>query len=124
MMGRGYHGGMSVETETPVLSVTARAAEKAISLAEREGYEQPRLRVRVVAGGCSGFSTKLSFEQASAPDDLVIEAHGLSVLVDPKSIPIMAGSTLEYSDAMLGGGFRVENPRAVHRCACGESFSV
>lgn len=116
--------GMSVETDTPVLSVTRRAAEKAISLAQREGYEDPRLRVRVVAGGCSGFSTKLSFERETAPDDLVIEAHGLSVLVDPKSIPIMAGSTLEYSDAMLGGGFRVENPRVVHRCACGESFSV
>ncbi len=116
---------MSVETEVPVLSVTRRAAEKAISLAKREGYEEdPHLRVRVVAGGCSGFSTRLSFEREAAPDDLVIEAHGLNVLVDPKSIPIMAGSTLEYSDAMLGGGFRVENPRAVHECACGESFSI
>jgi iron-sulfur cluster assembly protein len=78
----------------------------------------------VVAGGCSGFSYKLSFERDSAEGDSVIEAHGLKVLVDGKSLPIVAGSTLEFSDAMLGGGFRVDNPQAVHECACGESFSI
>jgi iron-sulfur cluster assembly accessory protein len=115
---------MSVDTDIPVLLVSRRAAEKALELGKREGFEQPHLRVRVIAGGCSGFATRLSFEHAAAPDDVVIHAHGLSVLVDPKSVPIMAGSTLEFSDAMLGGGFSVENPRAVHRCACGESFSI
>jgi iron-sulfur cluster assembly accessory protein len=45
-------------------------------------------------------------------------------VVDPKSAPIVAGSTIEYSDAMLGGGFKVNNPQAVHECACGESFSI
>jgi len=43
---------------------------------------------------------------------------GLRVLIDPKSAPIVAGSTLEFSDAMLGGGFKVNNPQAVHECAC------
>ena len=65
-----------------------------------------------------------SFEREQASDDNVIEAHGLKVLVDPKSVPIVAGSTLEFSDAMLGGGFKVNNPQAVHECACGESFSI
>jgi len=78
----------------------------------------------VVAGGCSGFSYKLSFEGTQSPNDHVIEAHGLKVLVDPKSAPIVAGSTLAFSDALLGGGFRIDNPQAVHECACGESFSV
>ena len=44
----------------------------------------------------------------------LIEAHGLPVLVDPRSAPIVAGSTIEFSDAMLGGGFKVNNPQAVH----------
>jgi iron-sulfur cluster assembly protein len=112
------------DTATEIIGVTARAAEKAISLSAREGYSEPHLRIRVVAGGCSGFSYKLSFEAGEAPGDHVIEAHGLRVLIDPKSVPILAGSTLEFSDAMLGGGFRMNNPQAVHECACGESFSV
>jgi iron-sulfur cluster assembly protein len=48
----------------------------------------------------------------------------MRLLVDPKSAPIVEGSTLEFRDTMLGGGFKVNNPRAVHECACGESFSV
>ena len=115
---------MSTETGTQVIGITPLAAEKAISLAKREGFEEPFLRLRVLAGGCSGFSYKLSFEREQASDDNVIEAHGLKVLVDPKSVPIVAGSTLEFSDAMLGGGFKVNNPQAVHECACGESFSI
>lgn len=115
---------MSDGASTGVLGVTEMAAAKAISLATREGYAQPHLRLRILAGGCSGFTYKLSFEAEPDPDDTVVEAHGLKVLIDSKSAPIVAGSTLEFSDAMLGGGFKVNNPRAVHECACGESFSI
>lgn len=115
---------MSVETNNAVFGVTELAARKAISLGEREGHADPHLRVRVVAGGCSGFEYKLSFEDEPADADRVISAHGLKVVIDPKSIPILDGSILEFNDALLGGGFRVNNPRAVHECACGESFSV
>ena len=118
-----YHGSVS-DTATQVIEVTERAAEKAIGLARREGFERPCLRLRVTAGGCSGFSYRLSFEGSPEPEDLVMKAYGLTVLVDPKSAPIVAGSTLEFSDALLGGGFKVNNPQAVHECACGESFSI
>ena len=113
-----------MSTETQVLAVTERAATKAIQLGSREGYEDACLRVRVLAGGCSGFTYKLSFEGAPQADDYVVDAFGLRVLVDPKSAPIVAGSTLEFNDALLGGGFKVNNPQAVHECACGESFSI
>ena len=111
-------------TDTQVLAVTERAAAKAMQLGAREGYEDPCLRVRVLAGGCSGFTYKLSFEPEPEATDHVVEAFGLRVLVDPKSAPIVAGSTLEFNDALLGGGFKVNNPQAVHECACGESFSL
>ena len=114
---------MSQATMQPV-SVTERAAEKAIALAQREGYSEPILRLRVLAGGCSGFSYKLSFENERQPDDHIVDAFGLRVLVDPVSAPIVMGSTIEFNDALLGGGFKVNNPQAVHECACGESFSV
>ena len=113
-----------MDTATQPVGVTQRAAEKAIQLSAREGFERPFLRLRVLAGGCSGFSYKLSFEAGSAADDRVIEAHGLTVLIDPRSVPIVEGSTIEFVDAMLGGGFKVNNPQAVHECACGESFSI
>jgi iron-sulfur cluster assembly protein len=112
------------DTKTEPIAVTQRAAEKAIALARREGHADAFLRLRVTAGGCSGFSYKLSFEEGPQPGDHVVAAFGLRVLVDPKSAPIVAGSTLEFKDAMLGGGFKVDNPQAVHECACGESFSI
>jgi iron-sulfur cluster assembly protein len=115
---------MSDQATTLEFDVTPGAAEKAISLSAREGYAEPYLRLRVLAGGCSGFTYKLSFEREPAGDDLRLEAYGLTVLIDPKSAPVVAGSTLEFNDAMLGGGFKVNNPQAVHECACGESFSI
>lgn len=115
---------MATDVRTPLLAVTERAARKALQLGAREGFDPVHLRLRVLAGGCSGFTYKLSFEHGPAEGDAVIEAFGLPVLVDPKSAAIVAGSTLEFSDALLGGGFKVNNPQSVHECACGESFSI
>ncbi len=109
---------------TAVLTVTGKAARKARQLAGKDGRPDASLRLRVVAGGCSGFSYQLSFVEASEPDDHVIEVDGFQVLVDPRSAPIVAGSTLDFDDSLLGGGLKVRNPNAVHECACGESFSV
>lgn len=107
------------------IGVTDKAARKVAQLAEKEGRAAALIRLRVVAGGCSGFSYRLAFEDAPAPDDLVVEAAGgVLVLVDPRSAGIVRGSTLELDENLLGGGLKVRNPQAVHECACGESFSV
>jgi len=108
----------------PVITVTEKAARRAAALAEKQGRPGACLRVRVVAGGCSGFSYELGFEDAPAEADHVIEGPGIRVLVDEKSAPIVEGSTLDFNDALLGGGLRMYNPRAVHECACGESFAI
>ena len=107
-----------------VIAVTDKAARRIRALAEKEGRAEPILRVRVVAGGCSGFSYELGFAERPEAGDHVIERDGVRVLVDPKSAPIVEGSTLEFHDALLGGGLKMLNPHAVHECACGESFSV
>jgi iron-sulfur cluster assembly accessory protein len=112
-------------TTTPLITVTDGAAAKARALAEREGRAGAALRVRVTAGGCSGFTYRLTFEQAPAADDVVVRGpDGFEVLIDPASAPIVRGSTLEFHDAMLGGGLRMVNPQATHECACGDSFSL
>jgi iron-sulfur cluster assembly accessory protein len=112
-----------MERTATVITVTDGAARKIRQLAEKQATD-PILRVRVVAGGCSGFSYELSFDAPSEVDHVVSAADGVRVRVDPKSAPIVEGSTLEFNDALLGGGLKMVNPRAVHECACGESFSV
>lgn len=110
---------------TDVITVTEPAARRIAALAHKEGRSLPILRIRVTAGGCSGFTYDMSFDDRPADDDTVVEAaDGVRVLVDPVSAPIVRGSTLEFNDAMLGGGLRMRNPQAVHECACGDSFSV
>ena len=91
-----------MEQTTTVITVTDRAAGKIRQLAAKEGRTEPVLRVRVVAGGCSGFSYDLSFADAPEGDDHVIHgAEGVRVLVDRRSAPIVEGSTLEFNDAPL-----------------------
>ena len=114
---------MSEQATQQVLVVTEKAAQRARTIAEREGRFDACLRVRVVAGGCDGFSYDLGFDDP-ADDDNVIEVAGFRVLVDPRSAPILAGSTLEFNDSLVGGGLKVYNPQATHECACGKSFSI
>ncbi len=108
-----------------VITVTERAERKARQLAEKEGRPDAALRVRVLAGGCSGFTYELSFTEVPGPDDAVIQAPGgFRVLIDPASQPILRGSTLDFDDALMGGGLKMLNPQAKHECACGDSFSI
>jgi iron-sulfur cluster assembly protein len=115
---------VDVQTDAPVLAVTEKAARRVRSVAEREGRPQAYLRVRVVAGGCDGFTYELGLEDERADGDQVIEAYGLGVLVDGRSAPILQGSILEFNDSLLGGGLKVYNPQAVHECTCGKSFAI
>jgi iron-sulfur cluster assembly protein len=93
-------------------------------VAERQGRPDALLRIRIVAGGCDGFEYEMGLEETAAENDQVLEAHGLRVLVDPRSAPILRGSVLEFRDVMLGGGLKVVNPQATHECTCGKSFSI
>ncbi len=113
-----------METTRDVITITEKAAGRIQVLADREGRPEAVLRLRVTAGGCSGFAYKLSLEDAADDDDRVVEGHGIRVLIDPRSVPIVTGSTLDFNDALLGGGLRVRNPNATNECACGDSFSV
>lgn len=94
-------------------------------LAEHQAPEGAALRVGVRGGGCSGLSYVVEVDTEGAkPNDIVIEAFGATVLVDPRSMRVLAGTTLDYKVGLMDAGFNFINPRATRTCGCGESFSI
>lgn len=82
------------------------------------------IRLGVKTSGCSGLAYKLEFADAAQPEDLVYESHGVKVLIDPKSLPYIDGTELDYTKEGLNEGFKFNNPNVKGECGCGESFSV
>jgi len=82
------------------------------------------LRVGVKTTGCSGMAYKLEFADMADPDDAQFESHGVKVFVDPKSLPYIDGTELDFVREGLNEGFRFNNPNVKSECGCGESFNV
>ena len=82
------------------------------------------LRIGVRTSGCSGMAYKLEFADAVEPSDLQFESHGVRVVVDPKSLPYVDGTELDYTREGLNEGFKFRNPNVKDECGCGESFNV
>lgn len=114
---------MSIQQETPVITVTESAATKVRDLLEAEGDAAMALRVAVRPGGCSGFSYEMFFDSDMADDDVKTDVGGVRVVVDPASAPLLVGAVLDYKDSLQGGGFAITNPNAERTCGCGQSFS-
>jgi iron-sulfur cluster assembly protein len=82
------------------------------------------LRIGVRTSGCSGMAYKLEFADEAGSDDLQFASHGVTLLVDPKSLPYIDGMELDYTREGLNEGFRFNNPNVKNQCGCGESFGV
>jgi iron-sulfur cluster assembly protein len=107
-----------------LIKVTASAARKLGSLLQKQGRPGGVLRVAVIGGGCSGLQYKMDLQDQPANRDILVESAGVKVVVDPKSALYVAGSELDFIDALQDGGFKVKNPNAAASCSCGESFSA
>ena len=107
----------------PKFDMTQRAVSKVKELREKmRGGEY--LKIGVVGGGCSGFSYKMNFTNSiSLLEDHFFQFDGLKVAIDRKSMPLLDGTTLDYTDELHGGGFKFNNPNAGPTCGCGESFA-
>ncbi|MBW6506374.1 MAG: iron-sulfur cluster assembly accessory protein [Rhodobacteraceae bacterium] len=101
--------------------VTPRAFARLAAI--NAGRDVRPLRVAVAGGGCSGFQYEIDFGTAQA-DDLVLQGEGQSVLIDPVSLPFLAGATIDYSEELIGARFVIENPNATASCGCGTSFAL
>jgi iron-sulfur cluster assembly protein len=107
-----------------LVRVTSAAAQKVIVLLQKQGRPNGVLRIAVVGGGCSGLQYKMDLQDGPANRDILVQSNGVKIVVDPKSALYVAGSELDYIEALQGGGFKVKNPNAATTCACGESFSA
>jgi iron-sulfur cluster assembly protein len=107
-----------------MFEVTAKAATEIKRLLEAENITDAVLRVRVVPGGCSGFSYEMGFDDVTEETDSIIESEGVKVAIDEWSLPYLQGAVLDYADGLHGTGFSLKNPNAKGSCGCGSSFTV
>ena len=104
--------------------ITVKAAKRLKAVMSAEGKSDYFLRMSVDSGGCSGMNYKMDFDNNQGSYDKVFEEHGLKVVCDLKSWLYLKNITVDYSDDMLNGGFKIENPNAERTCGCGTSFSA
>jgi iron-sulfur cluster insertion protein len=107
-----------------MISITEKAAEKVLEIAREEGLEEQGLRLRVIGGGCAGFSYDLYFEDKPTSMDEEFQDKGVKMFVDPLSYQYLDGTEIDYVEGLTGSGFKFSNPQVSSTCGCGSSFSV
>ncbi|SFX17647.1 HesB/IscA family protein [Marinospirillum alkaliphilum] len=105
------------------ISISSAAAEHITRCLQERGQGEG-LRVKIKPSGCSGFSYVLDFADRVEANDAVFEAHGVKIIVDRDSLPMMDGTEVDYVTEGLNRYFRFNNPKVKDECGCGESFSV
>lgn len=115
----------ATESQQKGIKLTDKALKHVLALQQSQGKDL-YLRVGVRQGGCSGLSYMMDFEEPSniRENDEIFDYDGFKIICDPKSLLYLYGLVLDYSDAMIGGGFQFTNPNANQSCGCGKSFSV
>ena len=111
------------QTKKLSISLSPLAAEKVLELMGQRPSPDFGLRVGVRGGGCSGNSYFMEFCPVSEAGDEVFEMHGVKLVVDRKSLPVLDGTVVDFVDSLMGSGFKFNNPNVKHSCACGESFT-
>lgn len=106
--------------------MTETALQHVRMLQEQQGSKELCLRVGIRQGGCSGMSYMMDFENPDniGEQDEVYDYDGFKVVCDRKSLLYLYGLVLDYSNALIGGGFQFTNPNATQTCGCGKSFGA
>ena len=100
------------------------AASKVRELLAQRSTPEHGLRIGVRGGGCSGNSYFMEFCESPGDGDVVVQSHGVRLVVDTKSLMLLDGTEIDYVEGLMGSGFKFNNPNVRHSCACGESFSA
>ena len=115
------------ETAAPApqtVTVTARASKVMRGQLDKRGTPQAAIRFGIRGGGCTGYSYMFQFEDVDPrANDHVIDAYGVRVFVDPKSMVLVKGTTIDFETGIRGHGFKFDNPNVGDSCGCGESVA-
>jgi iron-sulfur cluster assembly protein len=106
-----------------MITTTRTAASKIRTFIDKRG-KGVGIRLGVKTTGCSGMSYKLEFVDQLEDSDITFESNGVTVITDPKSLPYIDGTELDYGKEGLNEGFKFNNPNVKNECGCGESFMV
>lgn len=109
-----------------LIGLSDSAAEYVRQTANEQGKEAG-MRLRILAGGCSGLEYRLDLLDRGEPaqaGEREIVANGVRLLMDLKSAIHVTGSTIDYESTLLRRGFKIRNPNATTTCSCGDSFGV
>ena len=106
------------------IRLTKNAAKRVNAILNGEDKKGYALRVTVQGGGCSGMSYNLTFDNEQKEFDKIYESKGVKILCDFKSWVYVKGTEIDFSDDLLSGGFKLNNPNANKTCGCGTSFSA
>jgi iron-sulfur cluster insertion protein len=119
----GSAGG-ATDSAQQMIGITDVAASKVNEIRQAEAIEpQMALRLRVVGGGCAGFSYDLYFDEATEVDRR-FPINGVDVVVDEMSLMYLVGTEIDYVEGLQGAGFKFNNPNVKSTCGCGSSFAV
>lgn len=105
-----------------MIDVTPEAATAIKAAMTRTGHTDAGLRIAVENGGCAGYKYLIGLDTEPRCDDSVIEANGVTVFIDPDSVPLLTGMRLGFMESLEGSGFTFDNPNAASKCSCGKSF--
>lgn len=105
------------------VDLTERAAKKICEIVQKDDAAS-MLRVSVQAGGCTGFQYNFDLVADRNDSDFIIEREGATVLIDEVSLPLIAGSQIDFVDDLIGASFKINNPNATETCGCGTSFTL
>lgn len=111
-----------VHENTPTIDLTDAAVRRVNQLIEERNLPDHALRVFVSRGGCSGYQYGMTLESDPHENDLRFPFGEIEIVVDPMSMSYLSGSTIDYVDDLMGGGFQINNPNAIASCGCGQSF--
>lgn len=107
-----------------MITITDKAIAKIKEISEAEGIGHTTVRIKVLGGGCSGFTYDMEYEDKVGDLDEIVEQDGVKVVVDPVSVQYLENVSIDYGDGLMGGGFKFNNPDVKGSCGCGHSFDM
>jgi iron-sulfur cluster assembly accessory protein len=110
------------EKETKEITITAAAADRVRTMLNERSLEGHALRVFVSGGGCSGLQYGMGLDPEPRETDRRFLFDDVEVIIDPISMDHLRGAKIDYSDDLMEGGFKIDNPNAISSCGCGHSF--